>query len=270
MEELEAAHKAKIAAERDEPPNRSSVPGSLSTSSSSVSLHKMAPSHRGMTYEIIEREPHVEEDVVPPLPSKFAEGDKFGSIEISADGLELKYVGPSKMGDHEAAATRSDHPMPSQCGIYYYEVNIIAKGKEGMIGIGFSGANVSLEKLPGWEPDSWAYHGDDGKSFCCQIPGKPYGPTFTSGDVVGCGVNFMTGCAFFTKNGNFLSRCRIFRAFWKPHMITNGLLDNAFKDLRDIKLYPSIGMKRPHAHLSVNFGQKPFVFNIDGMVSVSG
>ena len=53
-------------------------------------------------------------------------------------------------------------------------------------------------------------------------------------------------------------------------MITNGLPDNAFKDLRDIKLYPSIGMKRPHAHLSVNFGQKPFVFNIDGMVSVSG
>ena len=270
LEELEAAHKARIAAERDEPPNRSSVTGSLSTSSSSVSLHKMAPSHRGMTYEIIEREPHVEEDIVPPLPSKFAEGDKLGSIEISADGLELKYVGVSKMGDHEAAATRSDHPMPSQCGIYYYEVNIIAKGKEGMIGIGFSGANVSLEKLPGWEPDSWAYHGDDGKSFCCQIPGKSYGPTFTSGDVVGCGVNFMTGCAFFTKNGNFLSRCRIFQAFWKSHMTTNGFLDNAFKDLRDIKLYPSIGMKRPHAHLSVNFGQKPFVFNIDGMVSVSG
>ena len=45
--------------------------------------------------------------------------------------------------------------------------------------------------------------------------------------------------------------------------------DNAFKDLRDIKLYPSIGMKRPHAHLSANFGQKPFVFNIDGMMNVS-
>ena len=269
MEELETAHKAKLATERDEPPNRSSVPGSLSTSSSSVSLHKMAPSHRGMTYEIIEREPHVEEDVVPPLPSRFAEGDKFGSIEIAADGLELKYVGPSKTGDHEAAATRSDHPMPFQCGIYYYEVNIIAKGKEGTIGIGFSGANASLEKLPGWEPDSWAYHGDDGKSYCCQSQGKPYGPTFTSGDVVGCGVNFTTGCAFFTKNGKFLSRCYIFRVFWELHLITNGFLDDAFKDLRDIKLYPSIGMKRPHAHLSVNFGQKPFVFNIDGMMSVS-
>ena len=72
-----------------------------------------------------------------------------------------------------------------------------------MIGIGCSGASASLEKLPGWEPDSWAYHGDDGKSFCAANQGKPYGPTFTSGDVIGCGVNFTKGCAFFTKNGVF-------------------------------------------------------------------
>ena len=44
---------------------------------------------------------------------------------------------------------------------------------------------------------------------------------------------------------------------------------NAFRDLKDIKAYPSIGMKRPHAQLSVNFGQKPFIFDIDGMMSVS-
>lgn len=28
-------------------------------------------------------------------------------------------------------------------------------------------------------------------------------------------------------------------------------------------------MKRPQAHLSVNFGRKPFVFDIDGMITVS-
>ena len=43
---------------------------------------------------------------------------------------------------------------------------------------------------------------------------------------------------------------------------------NAFRDLRDVKVYPSVGMKRPHAHLSVNFGQRPFMFDIDRMVSV--
>ena len=203
MEKLEAANKAKIAAQRDEPPARSSNPGSLSTSSSSVSLQKMAPSHRGMTYEIIEHQPHVEDDGLTPLPSKWADADKYGGLEITPDGLEVKYVGPSKLNDNEAAAARSDHPMPPQCGIYYFEVNIISKGKDGMIGVGFSGANTSLERLPGWEPDSWAYHGDDGKSFCCQSQGKAYGPTFSSGDVIGCGVNFVTGCAFFTKNGVF-------------------------------------------------------------------
>ena len=70
-----------------------------------------------------------------------------------------------------------------------------------MIGVGFSSSKASLEKLPGWEPESWAWHGDDGKTFCCQSTGKHYGPKFTNGDIIGCGVNFATGCAFFTKNG---------------------------------------------------------------------
>lgn len=72
-----------------------------------------------------------------------------------------------------------------------------------MIGVGFSGSKASLEKLPGWEPDSWAYHGDDGKAFGCERPGKSYGPKFSTGDVIGCGVNFKAGSAFFTKNGVF-------------------------------------------------------------------
>lgn len=46
------------------------------------------------------------------------------------------------------------------------------------------------------------------------------------------------------------------------------LLGYAFKDLKGVNLYPSVGMKRPLAHLSVNFGQKPFTFDIDGMMAV--
>lgn len=73
-----------------------------------------------------------------------------------------------------------------------------------MIGIGFSSAAVPLERLPGWQEDSWAYHGDDGKTFNAGSHGKAYGPTFSTNDVIGCGVNFMTRTAFFTKNGSFL------------------------------------------------------------------
>lgn len=82
-----------------------------------------------------------------------------------------------------------------------------------MIGIGFSSHKASVERLPGWEQESWAYHGDDGKSFFgeSQGQGRAYGPTFTVGDTVGCGVNFSTGSAFFTKNGIFLGSSLIGR-----------------------------------------------------------
>lgn len=70
-----------------------------------------------------------------------------------------------------------------------------------MVAVGFSGPKASLERLPGWESDSWAYHGDDGKSFYGESTGRNYGPTFGAHDIIGCGVNFTTGCAFFTKNG---------------------------------------------------------------------
>ena len=131
MERLEAAHKAKLASEREASSAHSSNPDSLSTSSSSVSLHKLAPSHRGMTYEIIERGPAMEDGDLAPLPSKWAEVDKHGGLEIASGGLDVKYVGSSKLHDHEAAAARADRPMPPQCGIYYFEVTIISKGKEG-------------------------------------------------------------------------------------------------------------------------------------------
>ena len=131
MEKLEAAHKAKLATQREAATAHPSNPGSLSTSSSSVSLHRMAPSHRGMTYEIVEHQPVVEDDGLSPLPSKWAELDRFGGLEIGAHGLDIRYTGTQKTQDHEAASARTDHPMPPQCGIYYYEATIISRGKEG-------------------------------------------------------------------------------------------------------------------------------------------
>lgn len=135
-----------------------------------------------------------------------------------------------------------------------------------MIGIGFSGPKVSLEKLPGWEPESWGWHGDDGLSFSCQIIGKKYGPTFTTGDVIGCGINFMTGCAFFTKNGNHQGMVKL-----SPYQNALGLTETgtAFRELKDLNVYPSVGMGRPNAQVTVNFGQREFVYDIDDLIRVS-
>lgn len=65
----------------------------------------------------------------------------------------------------------------------------------------------------GWEKQSYGYHGDDGNSFSSSGTGKPYGPTFTTGDVIGCGVNMIDNTAFYTKNGIKLGK-------GTPNMIT--------------------------------------------------
>ncbi|KAL4743042.1 hypothetical protein BDV11DRAFT_202260 [Aspergillus similis] len=237
---LEAARRAKPGSQRD----------AASVSSGQGNVPRIAPSYRGMTYDIIDREPvGDDDDHIMPLPSRWSDSDKYPGLELLSDGLEIRYNGPVNKQDHEAASVRADHPMPPQCGIYYFEITIHSKPKEGMIGIGFSNNKASVERLPGWEQESWAYHGDDGKSFFGenQGQGRQYGPTFGVNDTVGCGVNFSTGCAFFTKNGVFLG--------------------NAFKELRNLKVFPSVGVKKnPPVHISANFGQQPFMFDIDGMV----
>ncbi|KAG4432636.1 hypothetical protein IFR05_011889 [Cadophora sp. M221] len=172
VQRLEDAHRAKVAAHKEGHSTHSSQPGSLSTSASSLNLHtKIAPSHRGMTYDLIEKAPPIEDEMLAPLPSRWNSQDKYGGLEVLSDGQEVKFTGPKsdRERDLEACAIRADHPMPPQCGIYYFEVTIISrKREESSIGIGFSSKNVPLSRLPGWEPESWAYHGDDGHSFCCN------------------------------------------------------------------------------------------------------
>ncbi|KAL0622117.1 Ran-binding protein 10 [Plecturocebus cupreus] len=58
--------------------------------------------------------------------------------------------------------------------------------------------------ITGWDKHSYGYHGDDGHSFCSSGTGQPYGPTFTTGDVIGCCVNLINGTCFYTKNGHSL------------------------------------------------------------------
>lgn len=49
-----------------------------------------------------------------------------------------------------------------------------------------------------WEPQSYGYHGDDGKKYHANGHGDDYGPTFSTGDVVGAGVHLDRQEIFFT------------------------------------------------------------------------
>lgn len=133
VQKLEESHKAKVLAHRDGPSTHSSQPGSLSTSASSINLHaKMAPSHRGMTFDLIEKIPPVEDAALAPLPARWNNQDKQGGLEVLSDGQEVKLSGAKSNSDreHEACSIRADHPMPPQCGLYYFEVTIISRKRE--------------------------------------------------------------------------------------------------------------------------------------------
>ena len=127
---LDAARRAKLSASIDVPPS-STTSNPLSATSSQASLPRIAPSHRGMTYDIIEREPFTDDDSLTPLPSRWSDGDKYPGLELTNGGLEVRYTGPVNKHEHEAAAVRADNPMPPQCGIYYFEITILSKPKEG-------------------------------------------------------------------------------------------------------------------------------------------
>ncbi|EFN82212.1 Ran-binding protein 9, partial [Harpegnathos saltator] len=145
-----------------------------------------------------------------------------------------------------AASVRTTHSIPAACGLYYFEVKIVSKGRDGYMGIGLSAHGVNVNRLPGWDKHSYGYHGDDGHSFCSSGTGQPYGPTFTTGDVIGCGVNLVDNTAFYTKNGHHL-----------------GI---AFTDLPP-NLYPTVGLQTPGEVVDANFGQAPFVFDIGDMIN---
>ena len=65
-----------------------------------------------------------------------------------------------------------------------------------------------MSRMPGWNRNSCGYHADDGKLFHESGMGRAFGPRCTTGDRMGCGVNFNTGLdqgtveVFFTKNGD--------------------------------------------------------------------
>uniref|UniRef100_A0A4W5R018 RAN binding protein 10 n=1 Tax=Hucho hucho TaxID=62062 RepID=A0A4W5R018_9TELE len=182
--------------------------------------------------------PAVNEDETP-LPRSWSPKDKYSYIGLSQNNLRVHYKGHGK-NHKDAASVRATHPIPAACGIYYFEVKIVSKGLD------FLSSLLPLSPILGWDKHSYGYHGDDGHSFCSSGTGQPYGPTFTTGDVIGCCVNLINNTCFYTKNG-----------------ISLGV---AFTDLPP-NLYPTVGLQTPGEIVDANFGQQPFVFDIEDYMS---
>lgn len=126
--------------------------------------------------------------------------------------------------------------------------------------------------VQGWDKHSYGYHGDDGHSFCSSGTGQPYGPTFTTGDVIGCGVNLIDNTCFYTKNGHHLGiafRGLPVRYFYYSKAILSDIrtfITAGFPISFQPNLYPTVGLQTPGEVVDANFGQQPFVFDIEDML----
>ncbi|PWA03004.1 hypothetical protein BB558_000842 [Smittium angustum] len=180
------------------------------------------------------------------FPTRFNKKDCNKNVKVLENNLQVDYVG-SGAADEDSGMVRSNYPIPKISGVFYFEVTILNKGTNGYIGIGFCIGTAKLNRLPGWDTGSWGYHGDDGNSFLSSGGGKKYGPKYTTGDTIGCGINFITNEAFFVKNGVFL-----------------GI---AFSNLKfNNSIFACVGMRTQGEKVVANFGQKPFVYDIDSYV----
>ncbi|RIB10537.1 concanavalin A-like lectin/glucanase domain-containing protein [Gigaspora rosea] len=168
------------------------------------------------------------------LPTAWNPDDKSTNLSVDSSGLKVNCEGSDKWG-----AIRANHPIPPQCKLFYFEVDIIDGGKFTNIMIGFCEKSFNLNLTPGWHDGSWSYYGVNGYFYCCSKNGSPYGPLFYTGDTIGCCLNFINNTVFYTRNG-----------------INLGI---AFRNLKGT-LYPCVGLYRQGHAIEVNFGNRKFKY----------
>lgn len=164
-----------------------------------------------------------------------------GFLVVSTDKLSLKYTGVNLHG-HDVGVVQANKPAPVKRLVYYFEIIVKDAGTKGQIAIGFTTESFKMRRQPGWEANSCGYHGDDGLLYRGQGKGEAFGPTYTTNDVVGAGINYASQEFFFTKNG--------------------AVVGTVYKDTKG-PLFPTVAVHSQNEEVHVNFGQKPFAFDLE-------
>ncbi|KAA8538664.1 hypothetical protein F0562_028272 [Nyssa sinensis] len=159
---------------------------------------------------------------------------------VLPDKLSVQYPGVNLHG-HDVGVVQANRPAPTKRLVYYFEIFVKNAGAKGYIAIGFTCEGFKMCRQPGWEANSYGYHGDDGLLYRGQGKGEAFGPTFTVGDTVGGGINYASQEFFFTKNGT--------------------VVGTVYKEVKG-PLFPTIAVHSQNEEVSVNFGKEPFVFDL--------
>lgn len=106
-----------------------------------------------------------------------------------------------------------------------------------------------------------------------------FGPFYTTGDVIGCGINFHTHQIFYTKNGKLIgarfvaaspgvvslqSRCECPQDWFVLIVVFAGV---AFSDVNR-RLLPTVSLHSPGETVKFNFGAEPFQFDLAAYTNV--
>ncbi|CAI8583064.1 unnamed protein product [Vicia faba] len=163
-----------------------------------------------------------------------------GFVVVATDKLSVKYVNVNLHG-HDVGVIQANRVAPMKRIVYYFEITVKDAGVKGQVSIGFTSENFKMRRQPGWEANSCGYHGDDGLLYRGHGKGENFGPTYTTGDIVGAGINYAAQEFFFTKNGR--------------------VVGTVYKDMKG-PLFPTVAVHSQNEEVHVNFGQKPFIFDL--------
>ncbi|GIM06120.1 hypothetical protein Vretimale_10529 [Volvox reticuliferus] len=171
------------------------------------------------------------------LPSALSSA-RIGRNAALIDKYTVRFVANST---DLAGAVQSDYPAPPSSLVYYFEITVVEPGSKGAIGLGFAHSSIDVQIFVGWDAGTLGFHGDDGNTL---FGGRNeyYGFKYGKGDVVGAALDFQRKEIFFTKNG------------------TKG---KAISISIGQALYPTVSVSSSGEVVSVNFGQKPFSFNVE-------
>ena len=158
--------------------------------------------------------------------------DKHQLLEVRKNGREVFY----SSGD-EVAVVKADKPILRQ-GQFYFEVCIEKTGQNSIISVGICTTSHPLDRLPGYEPTSFGYHGNDGNIYC-ESGNPAFCPkkNFQKGSRVGVLLDFTKSTLTFSRNKKDVQMIQL-----QPHQM-------------DQDFYPSVGFRSPGA--VVRFSNRP-------------
>mmetsp|Transcript_37530 Transcript_37530/g.54901 ORF Transcript_37530/g.54901 Transcript_37530/m.54901 type:complete len:883 (+) Transcript_37530:543-3191(+) len=241
---------------------RSPDSNSSSLSGDSIILPHSAPSKKDLSRAstlrpfvaprvVSEEGDNVEVDVTPSLMAYFEV-----TILPRQEAQE-----PPLIGSHSASSTSSSQAAFTDAISNFEEGNQTQNGDRNGAGdvppppaprnecvvVGLSTASFDTHhNMPGWDDQSYGYHGDDGAFFHARKKmTHKHGPTFGVNDTVGCGIDYISKRIFYSWNGKFVGF-----AFSK---LDDSILRRG--------LYPTVGVDT-NCPLFVNFGERPFAFDL--------